>query len=253
MGQGLGVAQGFAIAGRTSPCFDVYTLTGDGELQEGPIWEAVMYAGQAHLDNLCVLVDRNHGQLDVHTRTVFPMPDLVAVFRSFDWEASRVDATDYEGVYAALERFRHGPRNGRPTAIICESTKGHGGFSEFLNRHKVTVPDSLIAQELALQAEDRGARIDEFVRFIESLEGNPEGEAVRDLLFDAAGDMHLDVRRSSAGVLSLLNRRRTANHLSRRSAREARPVRSGRPARPRSEASVQRGGYRHVGNEGVCA
>ena len=89
MGQGLGVAQGFAIAGRTSPRFDVYTLTGDGELQEGPIWEAVMYAGQAHLDNLCVLVDRNHGQLDVHTRTVFPMPDLVAVFRSFDWDAAR--------------------------------------------------------------------------------------------------------------------------------------------------------------------
>jgi transketolase len=203
MGQGLGVAQGFAIAGRTSPRFDVYTLTGDGELQEGPIWEAVMYAGQAHLDNLCVLVDRNHGQLDVHTRTVFPMPDLVAVFRSFDWEASTVDATDYDGLYAALETFRHGSRNGRPTAIICESSKGHGGFSEFLNRHKVTVPDALIAQELTLQAEDRRARADDCLRYFESLDGSPEGEAVRDLLIEAARDMHLDLRRTTAGVLSI--------------------------------------------------
>ena len=202
MGQGLGVAQGFAIAGRTSPRFDVYTLTGDGELQEGPIWEAVMYAGQAHLDNLCVLVDRNHGQLDVHTRTVFPMPDLLPVFRSFEWEASVVDATDYDGVYAALEKFRHGPRNGRPTAIICESTKGHGGLSEFLNRHKVTVPDALIAQELALQAEDRRARVDDLAGYLDSLEGNAAGEAIRDLLLDAARDMHLECRRSTAGVLS---------------------------------------------------
>ena len=53
------MAQGFAIAGRRSPRFDSYCMTGDGELQEGPIWEAVMYAGQKHLDNLCVLVDRN--------------------------------------------------------------------------------------------------------------------------------------------------------------------------------------------------
>ena len=202
MGQGLGVAQGFAIAGRTSPRFDVYALTGDGELQEGPIWEAVMYAGQAHLDNLCVLVDRNHGQLDVHTRTVFPMPDLVPVFQSFEWEASVVDATDYDGVYAALEKFRHGPRNGRPTAIICESTKGHGGFSEFLNRHKVTVPDALIAQELALQAEDRRARVDDCMRYFDALEGSAEGAAIRDLLLDAARDMHLEVRRSPAGALS---------------------------------------------------
>ena len=64
MGQGLAVAQGFAIAGRVSPRFDAYALCGDGEMQEGPIWEAVMFAGQKHLDNLCVMVDRNNGQLD---------------------------------------------------------------------------------------------------------------------------------------------------------------------------------------------
>ena len=134
MGQGFGVAQGFAIAGRTSPRFDAFCLTGDGELQEGPIWEAVMYAGQRHLDNLCVMVDRNNGQLDLANRMVFPMPELEAVFASFDWEVHSVDATQYEGVYAALEAFRYGRRNGKPTAIICHGMKGHGALSDTLDR-----------------------------------------------------------------------------------------------------------------------
>ena len=124
MGQGMPVAQGFAIAGRGSPRFDSYAMTGDGELQEGTIWEAVMFAGQKHLDNLCVLVDQNNGQLDIASRMVFPMPRLEAVFQSFDWRVFGVDATRYDGVFAALEQFRYGPRNGKPTAIICHSSKG---------------------------------------------------------------------------------------------------------------------------------
>src|SRR6478672_9579518 len=90
MGQGFSVAQGLAIAGRTSPRFDAYCLCGDGEMQEGPIWEAVMYAGQKHLDNLCVMVDRNNGQLDMANRMVFPMPDLERVFESFEWQVHSV-------------------------------------------------------------------------------------------------------------------------------------------------------------------
>src|SRR6185312_12815751 len=137
MGQGMPVAQGFAIAGRRNPHFDSYTLTGDGELQEGTIWEAVMFAGQKHLDNLCVLVDQNNGQLDIASRMVFPMPRLEAVFESFDWRVFSVDATRYDAVFAALEQFRYGERNGKPTAIICHSTKGYGACSDSLNRHKV--------------------------------------------------------------------------------------------------------------------
>ena len=193
MGQGFGVAQGFAIAGRSSPRFDSYCMTGDGELQEGPIWEAVMYAGQNHLDNLCVLVDRNNGQLDLHTRMVFPMPDLEAVFRSFGWQAHTVDATQFDGVVAALESFRFGARNGMPTAIICNSRKGFGSFSDFLNKHKVTLPDSLITQEHALQSDQRQARIEEFALYCERLEGSNEGEATRDSLLEAAHRMHLEI------------------------------------------------------------
>jgi transketolase len=201
MGQGLAVAQGFAIAGKSSPRFDSYCLTGDGELQEGPIWEAVMYAGQKHLDNLCVMVDRNNGQLDIASRMVFPMPELEAVFASFDWEVQSVDATQYDGVYAALEAFRYGPRNGKPTAIICHGTKGHGALSDFLNKHKVTVPDAVIDQEIALQAADRRRRVEEFAAFHARLAGRG-GDQVADALLELAASMHLDTT-SRGGSLTL--------------------------------------------------
>jgi transketolase len=203
MGQGLSVAQGFAIIGRQSPTFDCYCVCGDGELQEGPIWEAVMYAGQKHLDNLCVMVDHNQGQLDLANRMVFPMPDLEAVFSSFGWAVQSVDATRYDGMYAALESFRYRPRNGKPTALICHSTKGHGALSEFLNKHKVTVPDALIEQELSLQLRQRRDREQEYSRFHRALDDHPRGRSLQDALVDAASAMCLEAVQSSSGELSL--------------------------------------------------
>ncbi|ODS52685.1 MAG: transketolase [Acidobacteria bacterium SCN 69-37] len=200
MGQGLAVAQGFAIAGRQSPRFDTYCICGDGELQEGPIWEAVMYAGQKQLDNLCVMVDRNNGQLDMANRMVFPMPDLEPVFASFGWEVQSVDATQYEPVYAALERFRFGPRTGRPTAIICRTTKGHGALSDFMNKHKVTVPDATLQQELALQARQREDRVREFHAFDQSLAARADGAAIHDALAEIAAGMFLDTSTSDEGL-----------------------------------------------------
>jgi transketolase len=203
MGQGFSVAQGFAIAGRTAPRFDSYALCGDGELQEGTIWEAVMFAGQKHLDNLCLMVDRNNGQLDLATRMVFPMPELDAVFASFNWEVHNVDATQYEGIYAALEKFRYGPRNGKPTAIICHGTKGHGALSDFLNKHKVTVPDSLLEQEMALQAAQRTDRVEDFNRFHRELVDHVEGPSIQEALLEIARRMHLDVEAGAHGQRSL--------------------------------------------------
>jgi transketolase N-terminal domain/subunit/transketolase C-terminal domain/subunit len=200
MGQGLAVAQGFAMAGHESPRFDTYCICGDGELQEGPIWETVMYAGQKHLDNLCVMVDRNNGQLDIASRMVFPMPPLEQVFASFGWDVQSVDATQYEPVYAALERFRFGPRNGRPMAIICNTTKGHGALSDFMNRHKVTVPDAVIEQELRLQARRRAERVDEFRGFAQALGAHADGAAVHAALVEAAAGMSLDVEDTGRGL-----------------------------------------------------
>jgi transketolase len=203
MGQGFAVAQGFAIAGRFGRRFDSYALLGDGELQEGPIWEAVMYAGSKHLDNLCILVDHNHGQLDISSRLIFPMPDLGPVFESFGWQSHTVDATKCDGVYPALEKFRKSPRNGKPTAIICHSTKGFGAFSDFFNRHKVVVTDSLIEQELGLQIDLRAARVDEFNGFYYRLAENAEGERVRGALLRLASRMHLSTEGDSSGGLQL--------------------------------------------------
>lgn len=193
MGQGLGVAQGFALAGKTNPHFDSYCIVGDGELQEGPIWEAVMYAGQKHLDNFCVLVDRNHGQLDVHNRMVFPMPELDAVFRAFGWEVHDVDATQYDGVYAALEKFRFGPRNGKPTVILCKTIKGQGAFSDSMNRHKVTMADGLIEQEMELQRNRRHARTAEFTEYMQKLSEAPGGQEIENTLLKVARNAHLEI------------------------------------------------------------
>lgn len=197
MGQGLAVAQGFALAGRTSPRFDCYALCGDGELQEGPIWEAVMYAAQKHLDNLCVLVDQNHGQLDTFDRTVFPMPDLEAIFRAFGWNAVTVDATQYDGIYAALDCFKTESRNGRPTAIVCKAAKGQGAFSDFLNRHKVAASEARAVLEIEQQSALREARVAEFRDFQHVIETNPAGEEVQLLLRRFASQMHLDLRDTS--------------------------------------------------------
>jgi transketolase len=202
MGQGIGVAQGFAIAGRSEPRFNSYCLVGDGELQEGSVWEAVMYAGQHHLDNLCVLVDRNNGQLDIHTKTVYPMPDFATLFRAYGWDACDVDTTQLDGVVAALERFRLAERNGRPLAIVCHATKGYGAFSDFFNKHKVTTPNDLIAQELVLQKERRRKRIIEFARFIGDLNEESGQRAIRQQLLDAAHTMHLEVD-SGAGEFTM--------------------------------------------------
>ena len=191
MGQGIGVAQGFAIAGRTSPKFDSYCMVGDGELQEGSCWEVVMYAGQHNLDNFCVLVDRNYGQLDIHDRTLYPMPPLDKVFASFGWKVHNVDATTYDGVFAALREFKHGVRDGRPTAIICNSKKGFGSFSDFMNKHKVTVPPAVLEQEMELQQQQRTARVEEFIAFLDRLDASSDGEVMRELLLQEAGRMHL--------------------------------------------------------------
>ena len=203
MGQGLSVAQGFAIIGRNAPTFDCYCLCGDGELQEGPIWEAVMYAGQKHLDNLCVMVDHNQGQLDLANRMVFPMPPLEAVFSSFGWNVESVDATRYDGIYSALEHFRYHPRQGKPTALICHSTKGHGALSEFLNKHKVTVPDALIEQEISQQQLQRREREQDYSRFHRALEDHAQGRNLQQALVDAARAMCLEVVQAPNGELTL--------------------------------------------------
>ncbi len=186
MGQGVGTAQGFAIAGQKSPQFDVYAVTGDGELQEGPVWETVMYAGAKRLDNLCVLVDNNGGQLDITSTLHFPHNSLSNTFSSFGWKVLEVDATKYHTVYAALQEFKYGERDGRPTVIICKTTKGHGGLSDYMNTHKATIAKDILDQEEKLQQSQRDAREKEFFTLLDKLHGEDE---VKSIIFKHAENM----------------------------------------------------------------
>ncbi len=169
MGQGLGVAQGFAIAGQKTPKFDVYVVTGDGELQEGPIWEAIMYSGFKNLENLCVMVDNNGGQLDNVSKLHFPYHDLGGSFDSFGWRVITVDATKYHTVYNALLEFKYGKRDGRPTVIICKATKGYGGFSNVTDNHKTNISKVVLDQEVLLQENQRERREKVFSEFLNLL------------------------------------------------------------------------------------
>lgn len=183
-GHGLPVAQGFALAGRMQgrgeAKFDVYCLTGDGELQAGMIWEAVMFAGAKGLDNLCVLVDKNEGQLDNPRALHYPMPNVGRRFESFGWRAEEVDATGYDRLVETLEQFKYGTRSGKPTVIVCNTRKGFGGFSSFMVAHKAELPEALCEQELALQRARRRSREQALLEMLESLRAE-EREEVRNL------------------------------------------------------------------------
>jgi transketolase len=179
-----------------SPSFDVFCLTGDGELQAGMIWESAMFAGARRLDNLCVMVDKNEGQLDNPRSLHFPMPRVGAMFRAFGWRVFDVDGTQYGPVLEALEVFRGGARDGRPTVIVCNTRKGWGGFSSFMMGHKVELPDALTAQELSLQRERRQTRVACFLQSLAAAEGS---EAKQRLLAKAVA-MRLEIDESGGEV-----------------------------------------------------
>jgi transketolase len=197
MGQGMPVAQGLALVGKDSPNFDVFTLTGDGELQEGTIWEAVMYSAVKRLDNLCVIVDKNEGQLDDPTKTAFPMPDVQKWFEAFGFRVFDVDGTQYAPIWEALKEFKYNSRDGRPTAIISRNTKGMGGLSQFMIKHKVVLSDEIANQELILQRDLRESRVREFIEIFESLNTITTGSAIQARLVDAAKAMNLEFTVSS--------------------------------------------------------
>ena len=153
LGQGIGVAQGFAMAGRGK--FDVFSLTGDGEMQEGIAWEPVLYAKHAGLENFCVMVDCNNGQLDKSDELIYPSNRTIAKqFKAFGWNVFEADARSTEGVLYALDEFKYGRRNGKPTAVMCLSQKGEGGFSNYFNQHKITLSEDVYVSERSLQKDE---------------------------------------------------------------------------------------------------
>lgn len=125
LGQGLSVAHGMALAVRTLPERPrVYVVVGDGEVQEGQIWEAAMSAAHYGTDNLCAFVDCNGLQIDGQVQQIKGVEPLTDKFRSFGWNALDIDGHDMEAILDALDRARR--CTGRPTAIIARTVKGKG-------------------------------------------------------------------------------------------------------------------------------
>ena len=125
LGQGISAAVGMAIAGKLdNKSYRVYTLLGDGEIQEGQVWEAAMFAGARKLDNLVFVVDNNGLQIDGDIEDVcspYPLPDK---FKAFNFHVIEIDAHDFEQIDAAFREARE--TKGMPTAIIAKSVKGKG-------------------------------------------------------------------------------------------------------------------------------
>jgi transketolase len=125
LGQGLGIAVGNALAGKLlKRPYRVYCLMGDGEQQEGNIWEAAMAAGHYRLDNLCAVVDKNELQIDGWVREVMNVDPLREKYAAFNWNVMEIDGHDLGQILDAFERAR--TVSGRPTVIIAHTIKGRG-------------------------------------------------------------------------------------------------------------------------------
>lgn len=125
LGQGLSAAVGMALAGKVKKQnYRVYSILGDGELEEGQIWEALMSAAKYGLDNLCVIVDVNGLQIDGPTANVMPMEPLADKFSSFGCSVIEIDGHDFDALEKAFIEARD--VSGRPTAIIARTVKGKG-------------------------------------------------------------------------------------------------------------------------------
>ena len=125
LGQGLSAAVGMALAARQlGRSYRTYVICGDGEMEEGQIWEAVMAAAKWQLDNLCIFVDVNGLQIDGPTAQVMPTDPLDAKFAAFHWHVVKIDGNDMEAILAALDEAR--TVKGQPTVILGATTKGKG-------------------------------------------------------------------------------------------------------------------------------
>ena len=125
LGQGVSAAAGMALAAKYqgNDC-RVYTLLGDGEIAEGEVWEALMFAHHYKLDNLCVILDNNGLQIDGPNREVMDSSPIPEKFRAFGFETVEIDGHDFDALEGAFAHAR--ATRGVPSAIIMHTTKGKG-------------------------------------------------------------------------------------------------------------------------------
>ena len=125
LGQGFSIAQGMAIASKLdgSP-FRVFCMIGDGETQEGQIWETAMSAPKFGLDNLILFLDYNKGQIDGHTKEIMDLEPVAEKWAAFNWDVQEIDGNDIPQIINAIERTRN--LSSKPHIIISHTVKGKG-------------------------------------------------------------------------------------------------------------------------------
>lgn len=125
LGQGISAAVGMALGAKLdNKDFRVYTMLGDGELEEGQVWEASMFAGHRKLDNLCVIVDNNNLQIDGPIDQVCSPYPIDKKFEAFNFHVINIDAHDFDQIRAAFKEAKE--TKGMPTCIVMHSLKGKG-------------------------------------------------------------------------------------------------------------------------------
>ena len=125
LGQGLSIAIGLALAARLNQASHrVFCIIGDGESQEGQIWEAALAASKFELDNLTVILDNNNGQIDGYVEDVMPLAPIDAKWRAFNWNIIAINGHDMEQILRAFDEARH--MKNRPTLVWAKTIKGKG-------------------------------------------------------------------------------------------------------------------------------
>ncbi|KAA8923509.1 transketolase [Thermoplasma sp.] len=141
LGQGLGVGVGMALASKIDGLdYRVFVILGDGEMEEGNVWESLMAGYKYNLKNLVAILDRNGIQLDGYTRDIMPLHDIHAMVESFGWNVMEIDGHSFSEIENAIERSK---RSDRPTFIIANTVKGKGvDFMENNPKYHGSPPES---------------------------------------------------------------------------------------------------------------
>ncbi len=125
LGQGLSVAGGIALAGKLDKKdYSVYVMTGDGEIQEGQIWEASMAIAHYKLDNLCLFIDNNGLQIDGLVSDVMNVNPIAEKFKAFNWNVMEIDGHNFDDIERAVAFFNSNKDSGKPTAVVSHTVKG---------------------------------------------------------------------------------------------------------------------------------
>lgn len=156
LGQGVSVAIGSALTKKLNNDDKlVYVLTGDGELDEGQIWEAAMYAGGKNVDNIIATVDYNHKQIDGDIDDVMPLGNLKAKWQAFGWEVLEMDGHDFNSIKKTMADAKSKTGHGKPIVIIMKTIMGKGvDFMEGTHKWHGSPPSDEQEQQALAQLEE---------------------------------------------------------------------------------------------------